>query len=132
MDMESEPNHFYCRPETDREMMFNIKYTDGRSYFARHFANKQFAEGMRIRFEKQLKAELTQSENEYYSSNRNNQRKIESTGQYFLVSHLDKCMENVDRNITSLQQEAKKITKQNIRKLIEKGILHERAAELTL
>lgn len=132
MDMENEPDHFYCMPETDREMMLTIRYPDGRRAFARHFANKQFAKGMRIRFEKQLKAELTQSENKYYNSSRKDQQKIEMAGKYFLVEDLDKCMENVDKAISNHQQEAKKITRQNIRNLIEKGIIHEKAEELTL
>lgn len=132
MDMATEPAHFYCKPDTDREMMFDLRFSDGSRAYARHFANKQFAIGMRIRFEKQLKAELTQSENEYFSSNRNRQREIESAGQYYLVSHLDKCMENVDKAIADQQQEARKLTEQNIRLQIEKGKLHERAAKLTL
>ncbi len=130
-DDEKEPTHFYCFTERDRDVLLDC-YPEGYRVYSRYFANARFATSIRVRFEKQLKAELTASEAEYFNSNREKQKKIEGAGKYYLLEHLPYCMKNVDESIADRKQESDAETRKNILKLLNQGKLHERVAGTTV
>lgn len=127
MGMEKESLYFYCTEEYERDFMLH-------NLNGRYFLNENFRISIREYWKKEMKKILKEREALYYNANRSRQKEIESSGEFYLESDIDKFMSQIDISISVRMKEAKAKIKKSLEKNIatmEDSIQVENALTLT-